>query len=356
MAIRTIQPVIPEAPVPVQHGRPAQRFDAGAGAAGGSSASQPPLAPPGGQPVPEASPLDRLVAAALARQGGLARLFAGAAQMAKAGDDLPAALETALARLAGAVLSSPPDAEALRAAVARFGLFHEALALVRRGDGDLKVLLRALSLELDRFLAARPSAPVAEERRRAPPPPPRPGQPPPAEAAAEDVPADMAVVARRLREDADAALARISLHQASALEEARARPPGTRPAALGFEIPVAGPGGPSLVGLRIERDDAAGGRPGGGEGAAVFRVEVAFALAPLGPVRARIGLMPDRRIVAGLWCENPAAVAPLGAELAAIRSELEAAGLEVGALEVHIGRPPPPPPPPPPPHRVDLAI
>lgn len=360
MAIRTVLPVIPEAPVPVQHGR---------------SSFQRPDTQPGGQPaqpsaaalpdaasiLPASTPLDRVVAAALARQDGLARLFAGASALAARDASLPQPLVAALARLAGTALSKPPDGAAVRTAVGAFGLFHEAIALAgRAAPDDLKTVIFDLRAALETFLATARHRP-APERPRDRPQAPRPGQlapATPASPAGGDLDADAPALARRLIDDADAALARIALHQTSALEELLARPDGVRPAALGAEIPIVGPGGVSLAAIRVEREDEReGGHREDGGGGPVYRVEIAFAVGRLGPMQARIGLMPGRRVVAGIWCERPEAVAPVGAELAAIRAELEAAGVDVGAVDVHLGRPPAGPrPPAQPPHRVDLAV
>ncbi|HUG60408.1 MAG TPA: flagellar hook-length control protein FliK [Methylomirabilota bacterium] len=360
MAIGSVPPVIPEAPVPVGHpGRPFTR-PGGAETGGGGSAG--PAVPDVSATLPSATPLDRVVAAALARQDGLARLFAGVAALARSGDDLPSALQAALSRLTGTALRDPPDAAALRAAVARFGLFHEALALAGalRASGDMKLILAELRAALSAFLAEVPPRPApAPERQRDRLPPPRPGQLPPAQAPDSGFPDehDLAVLARRLIDETDHALARIALHQTSVLEEAAARGDGARPLAMSLEIPIAGAAGVSLAAVRIERDDHADGDGRGAPGDPTFRVEIAFAVEPLGPIHARIGLMAGRRVVAGLWCEDPAAVAPLEAEVATLRTDLEAQGLDVGAVEIHIGRPPPlPKPQAQPPHRVDVAL
>ncbi len=133
MAIGTVPPLVAEVPLAAGHPGRSPMHRPGDGASGGDAS--PPLptpvaaAEPAGT-VSAATPLDRVVAAALARQDGIAHLFAAAAALStRGGADLPYALQDALAKLAGLPLGEPPDAIALRALILRSGLFHEALAM-----------------------------------------------------------------------------------------------------------------------------------------------------------------------------------------------------------------------------------
>jgi hypothetical protein len=361
MAIVTVGPVGAEAPLATGHpGRPpSQRPGDGPAGGGPSGGSQPSVAAADPSPAPQATPLDRVVASALARQDGLAHLFAAAAALSARGGTLPGSLADALSALSGLALADPPDGDALRTALTRSGLFHEALVLGGdpRGGSDMKSILALLRAALGPFLDGLPphaSPDIVRDRA----PPPKPGAPTPAEPAVplpEET--DPALLGRRLLAETDHALARVALQQTAVVEETAARPDPARPAAFSATIPVIGPAGVSIASLRVERDPAEDRERPDDPSRRTWRVEIALALDPLGPVEARIGLMPGRRVVAGLWCEAPAAVAPIEAEVARLRTELEAAGIELGAIDVHIGRPPPRPKPAGPvPHRIDLAL
>ncbi|WP_165644831.1 flagellar hook-length control protein FliK, partial [Oharaeibacter diazotrophicus] len=162
---------------------------------------------------------------------------------------------------------------------------------------------------------------------------------------------------------AERAAGRILLHQAASIGGDDAAP-GTdddAPRGLVFEIPIAGPAGVSVAEVRIERDDHGGRERGGADddGGPVHRVEMAFAVAPLGPVAVRVGLLPGRRVVIGVWCETPAAVARLEAEAAPLADALTAAGLAVSGVDLHLGRPPQRPAAPTPTaprHRLDVEL
>jgi hypothetical protein len=356
MAIGVVGPVVAEAPLATGHpGRPPSQRP-GDGASGGGPAGAP---PPESVERAAATPLDRVVAAALSRQDGLAPLFAAAAALLVRGRELPATTQDAIARLVALALADPPDGAALRALVARSGLFHEALAMAGdpRARTDLKAMLAEVRAALAEFLARHPAGPISDavrERR----PPPRPGTLPPAEPA---VPwpeeADAAGLARRLVEETDRGLARIALFQASVLEEAGPRAEAGRSAAFAVTVPVAGPAGISLATIRVERDDGDDGGTPEAPAPPTWRVDLSLAMDPLGPIEARIGLLPGRRVVAGLWCEDPAAVQPLLAGIGVLRLDLEAAGIDLGALDVHIGKPPPKPRSgAPAAHRIDIAL
>jgi hypothetical protein len=362
MAIGTVGPVVAEAPLATGHpGRPPSQRP-GDGSAGSGSAGLPPAA---GALSPDpveraaATPLDRVVAAALARQDGLAPLFAAAAALVARGGALPAPAQDAIARLLGLALADPPDGAALRALVARSGLFHEAMMMAGdpRARTDLKAVLAEVRGALADFLARHPAGPMTDavrERR----PPPRPGTLPPAEPAMplpEEV--DAAGLARRLVEETDRGLARLALFQASVLEEAGPRAEAGKSAAFAATVPIAGPAGISLATIRVERDDGSDGGTPEAPSEPTWRVDLSLAMEPLGPIEARIGLLAGRRVVAGLWCEDPAAVQPLLAGIDVLRRELEAAGIDLGALDVHIGKPPPKPRTgAPAAHRIDIAL
>ncbi len=127
-----------------------------------------------------------------------------------------------------------------------------------------------------------------------------------------------------------------------------------------FELPLAGPAGVSIAGIRIERDppDPSRREPGARPPEPVYRVEMAFAIEPLGPLVARVGLLPGRRVVVGLWCADPGAAARIAAERPLLEAELAADGMEVGGIDLHVGAGPERRPPSghSPPHRLDVQL
>jgi hypothetical protein len=132
-------------------------------------------------------------------------------------------------------------------------------------------------------------------------------------------------------------LSRVFLHQAATAEsrDAKASQPTQ---SLMFEIPIAGPNGTSIAQLRIERDDRAP-TEAGGTPRRVFQVDIAFDIAPLGPVAVRVGLMDGRRVAVGVWCESDDGLVRMEAERENIVLGLEQEGMVVAGLDLHRGHP-----------------
>lgn len=333
-------------------------------AAGDARGAEPvPGSPPAqGSVLPQMTALDTAVAEALARQDGLAAVFARAAALAGE-PDLPAPLAALLRALPEFAVDGSVGPEALRDALARSGLFGEAAARAGTPTVDLKVALQLLARLLASWTATAPDGspaippiPAAVPGTRRPDPPrsrgPIAGQPP---ADLEDR-SDPRLAALELAAAADRAVARIVLHQAASLgDPADPRPTDEAPHPLIAEIPLAGPGGISIAQLRVSRDDHRG-EAGGGDRRS-WRVELAVDVAPLGPVSARVGLLPGRRLVVGLWCESRTGRDRLAGEIPRLRAALESAGLDVAPVDLHLGRPPlAEPPPVAPPHRLDVEL
>ncbi len=152
-----------------------------------------------------------------------------------------------------------------------------------------------------------------------------------------DVASTEALAGRALGE-AERSLSRVFLHQAATAESRDAKAAQPMPALM-FEIPIAGPNGTSIAQLRIEREDHApsesGGRP-----RRVFQVDIAFDVAPLGPVAVRVGLMDGRRVAVGVWCESDDGLVRMEAERENIVLGLEQEGMIVAGVDLHRGHPP----------------
>lgn len=145
-------------------------------------------------------------------------------------------------------------------------------------------------------------------------------------------------LAGRALGEAERSLSRVFLHQAATAEsrDAKVAQPTQ---SLMFEIPIAGPNGTSIAQLRIERDDRAP-TEAGGTLRRVFQVDIAFDIAPLGPVAVRVGLMDGRRVAVGVWCESDDGLVRMEAERENIVLGLEQEGMVVAGLDLHRGHPP----------------
>lgn len=154
----------------------------------------------------------------------------------------------------------------------------------------------------------------------------------------EAEPASTETLAGRALGEAERSLSRVFLHQAATAESRDMK--SAQPAqALMLEIPIAGPNGTSIAQLRIERDDRAPTEPGAPP-RRVFQVDIAFDIAPLGPVAVRVGLMDGRRVAIGVWCESDDGLVRMEAERENIVLGLEQEGMVVAGVDLHRGHPP----------------
>ncbi|PIO99538.1 hypothetical protein [Pleomorphomonas carboxyditropha] len=214
--------------------------------------------------------------------------------------------------------------------------------------GALEVLRRELVAWLGRNADVMASLDGAGDDAAAPridrPPPPRKGGPvrgQPAvplvgEDASEAVPTE--TLAGRALGEAERSLSRVFLHQAATADGRDAKAAQPTPALM-LEIPIAGPNGTSVAQLRIERDDHAPSEPGAPP-RRVFQVDIAFDIAPLGPVAVRVGLMDGRRVAVGVWCESDDGLVRMEAERENIVLGLEQEGMVVAGVDLHRGHPP----------------
>lgn len=214
--------------------------------------------------------------------------------------------------------------------------------------GALEVLRRELIAWLGRNADVMASLDGAGDDAAAPrvdwPPPPRKGGPvrgQPAvplvgEDGSEAVPTE--TLAGRALGEAERSLSRVFLHQAATAETRDAKAAQPTPALM-LEIPIAGPNGTSVAQLRIERDDHAPSEPGAPP-RRVFQVDIAFDIAPLGPVAVRVGLMDGRRVAVGVWCESDDGLVRMEAERENIVLGLEQEGMVVAGVDLHRGHPP----------------
>lgn len=289
-----------------------------------------PTPPPGDATATAASPASPTMASALAppqKEPASAALPAAPAATAAAA---PAPQTAASASPPGApAQAAPPTATpaqpappAASAAALAFGL----LSLQEVGDQPPPPPAAAVRPDGHPTPPLRGSWPEPEAAR------------PPAEAAAAPL--------HRAHAGAEAALARLVLDQVASLGDdgaAERLRTGPQPERAGpqwtFELPVLLDGRSSSLRLQVERD---GGerRDGSPERRqASWRLRLAFAVEPLGPIRAQVGLVGGR-VAVGIWAERPAAVAVLSAHAGELRDALVAADFDVDEIHLAAGLPP----------------
>lgn len=278
---------------------------------------------------------------AVARQGGMAVLFADVEELV-ARPDLPQevrrAAEAVLDRRLPLELLARPDQ--LARAIAVSGLFAERnlSALAGQAPADLKLALFVLRAVLGSGSHIRTDESAKPDIRLLPP---QPGTPPAAQAPASraggqgaSLPVEQLLP--RIASESDAALARINLHQIASLPEngpasARADAPDMR---FSCEIPVNVDGRTAVFGFVIERD---GHRAQAKTEKRRWRVRAALDLAETGAVEADVRLHGET-VTAGLLAERPQTAALLEAALPMLRDGLIAAGFEVDGLSVRLGK------------------
>ncbi len=319
----------------------------------------------------------------LPAQGSQAPLLAALWSMSRdpgATAALPASVQAALKDLFGRLHTATQATrpEGLRQAVLASGIFHEAGLAIGHGGaatalGNLKSALLSLALQLraqgrpagqgnpaaqgrfgtsaDTGPAHRPPAPPmptpASSARTLPQTaahptwiigsardvaPPRAGSPPSAQAR---LTAELSTVGRQalldgLRSSTEQALARLALHQWSAVENAES---GQLRWLL--ELPLRSGDGVDLVHLLMERERERGVP----DQTPVWRVEMALDLPGLGPVHVRITVSGDQ-VGTRLWVEDENTVARVRGELPRLREALEGRQLKVRDLGCAPGEPP----------------
>ncbi|HEY3696789.1 flagellar hook-length control protein FliK [Phenylobacterium sp.] len=312
------------------------------------------------------------VQSAVQRQGGLGPLMADLAQaMADPASGLPPKVRAAAAQVLNLRTPLGPTVTAadLQTAVARSGLFLEARMAAAPPPAagapavppaDLKAALLVARQALGQWAEAAepPPLPISlPAPGAAPEPAPRAGAAPPAppyrngpttpQNPAEPSLAPEAApraIARRLLQDADAALARQELMQAASLPDALAAPgPARRPADAHwlFELPFAGPQGSGVAQFEIDREAQGPGVP---DAHPVWRARFSLALEPLGPLHVQVALTGARANVA-LWAERPESALTLRAGEQGLAAALSAAAYapEVAVFSGAPARAPPPP-------------
>ncbi|HEV7328174.1 MAG TPA: flagellar hook-length control protein FliK [Bosea sp. (in: a-proteobacteria)] len=281
-----------------------------------------------------------LLGAALGRQDSLAPLFANLGSLAQGSvaltlpKPLMALVDQILAQRLPAGETRPVTAEALKAAVARSGVFLEARQAAGEAptpQTDLKAALQSLRDLLRPAVESAPTARLplpgepaneaqpqpgrpamrstpeqdaaASTPAKARPAPPRDGllTPQPASEPSLNNAARPATIAQTLFGQAEAALDRIALAQYASLPQEAARLDQHPPARWLTEIPLALPNGTAVLPLEIERDppQSSSAIPD----APLSRVRFALDVEPLGALQGVVTLQ-GRAIGVSFWAER----------------------------------------------------
>ncbi|MGH8435354.1 MAG: flagellar hook-length control protein FliK [Pseudomonas sp.] len=137
---------------------------------------------------------------------------------------------------------------------------------------------------------------------------------------------------------AAAAVARLQTHQLSSLAQTQLTPEGNLLTTWQLELPMRNQQELLPLQLKLQREEHS--KPGKKEQQEiVWRVELAFDLAPLGPLQVQAQLARGS-LTSQLWAERASTADLIDAELSHLRDRLTASGLNVGELACRQGTPP----------------
>ncbi|CAI8766152.1 Flagellar hook-length control protein FliK [Pseudomonas sp. IT-196MI5] len=144
---------------------------------------------------------------------------------------------------------------------------------------------------------------------------------------------------------AAAAVSRLQSHQLSSLEQTGVTADGRLMSTWQLEIPMRNM--QDIVPLQVkfqreespEKDQPKERREEREPKQQLWRVELAFAMEPLGPLQIQAQLIKDS-LSSQLWAERPYTASLIDSNLSGLRDRLLSAGLNVGDLDCHLGTPP----------------
>ncbi|WP_353742349.1 flagellar hook-length control protein FliK [Pseudomonas fluorescens] len=144
---------------------------------------------------------------------------------------------------------------------------------------------------------------------------------------------------------AAAAVSRLQSHQLSSLEQTGVTADGRLMSTWQLEIPMRNMQDIVPLQVKFQREDSPEKeqpkeRRGEREPKQqLWRVELAFAMEPLGPLQIQAQLIKGS-LSSQLWAERPYTASLIDSNLSGLRDRLLSAGLNVGDLDCHLGTPP----------------
>lgn len=287
------------------------------------------------------------------RQGSLMGLLSA---LQTPGASLPDGLRGAAERLLGLIpqLQQLGDAKALATALSSSGVFLEARLLGGQTEGlpnDLKAALLRLVAQLPGLPGSTPLVAAQASANF--------GQALPAfarnalgalgqtntsqQAQAFPLPnrllqnfdgeADLETILKL----AAAAISRLQTHQLSSLAQSQTSPDGTQLTTWQLEVPMRDQRDIVPLQLKLQREQNASRDQEKPE--TLWRVELAFDMAPLGPLQVRAQLLQGA-LSSQIWAERDSTAQLIRDELDNLRQRLTAAGLTVAELACRQGTPP----------------
>ena len=144
---------------------------------------------------------------------------------------------------------------------------------------------------------------------------------------------------------AAAAVSRLQSHQLSSLEQTGVTADGRLMSTWQMEIPMRNMQDIVPLQVKFQREDSPEKEPPKERREErepkqqLWRVELAFAMEPLGPLQIQAQLITGS-LSGQLWAERPYTASLIESNLAGLRDRLLCAGLNVGDLDCHLGTPP----------------
>ena len=139
---------------------------------------------------------------------------------------------------------------------------------------------------------------------------------------------------------AAAAISRVQTHQLSSLAQTQSGPDGHLTQTWQMEVPLRDQ--PTPLQLKLQREPPEGRSGNDPARDSLWKIELAFDLAPLGALQVRAQLCQGT-LSGQLWASESRTAALIEGELEQLRARLQAAGLAVGELHCRQGTPPTPP-------------
>lgn len=145
---------------------------------------------------------------------------------------------------------------------------------------------------------------------------------------------------------AAAAVSRLQSHQLAGLEQSGRTDDGRQLTTWQLEIPMRNLQDIVPLQVKLQREEPAQAEQQAQDKReereprqALWRVDLAFDLEPLGPLQVQAQLLQGR-LSSQLWAERPYTASLIESHLGSLRERLLASGLDVGDLDCHLGIPP----------------
>lgn len=138
---------------------------------------------------------------------------------------------------------------------------------------------------------------------------------------------------------AAAAVSRLQTHQLSSLAQSQVLPDGTHLTTWQLELPMRNQQDLVPLQIKLQKEELPSPKGRQEDGEKVWKVELAFDLAPLGPLQVQAQLIRGA-LSSQLWAEQTRTAELIDRELGHLRERLVEAGLQVSELACRQGQPP----------------